>query len=681
MSLWVLLLATAWGQALVTVTPSAPVVRVGKSVQFAATVTGLAVKSVRWSVGLPVGGKGLPGTISESGLYTPPAVLPVPSTVLVTATSTAMNVANTRVIVSLQNPYPVVASTLPVWVPAGSSTLTVNGSGFVPAAQVFLDGIGVATTFVSATRLTAKVAATVPQLGQQLAVTVTNPAPGGTSSTGVVTVRVGPDTGLARVTTGAARRFLQQAAFGPDTVSMLRVQHLGFSEYLTEQFGTASSPFPDAATLDVSVAPVQARFYTNAVHGKDQVRQRMALALVEIFGGIPAGARSPAQLVPLLRVFQQGACGNFRQLLYNVTVNAAMGEAWDVRNNNKASADGATVPNENYARELLETFTVGPVLLNPDGSVKVNEDGEAVAAYSEKTVRDFAKVLTGWTYATRQGSIPARHNPANYDRALAPFEANHDTSEKVLLNGVKLRAGQTAQQDLSGALDIVFAHPNLAPFLAHRLIAQLVTDSPSRAYVARVASAFTKSGTGTGVRGDLKAVLRAVLLDQEARAGDAAGNWPIAGRETHGHWRAPNVMVPSILRGLEAQVNDTNRLADLVAAMGPGPSVPGDPAPPLWAGPEQAVGRFNGIYALLYDDLGAGVAIDLGPFVNVAGDGRRLAVLIDDIYFQGWMPAELQTELEAVAGGMAGTTLAEKKARAQAALYVALSSGLYNVQH
>jgi hypothetical protein len=200
-----------------------------------------------------------------------------------------MNVANTRVIVSLQNPYPVVASTLPVWVPAGSSTLTVNGSGFVPAAQVFLDGIGVATTFVSATRLTAKVAATVPQLGQQLAVTVTNPAPGGTSSTGVVTVRVGPDTGLARVTTGAARRFLQQAAFGPDTVSMLRVQHLGFSEYLTEQFGTASSPFPDAATLDVSVAPVQARFYTNAVHGKDQVRQRMALALMEIFGGASGG--------------------------------------------------------------------------------------------------------------------------------------------------------------------------------------------------------------------------------------------------------------------------------------------------------------------------------------------------------------------------------------------------------
>lgn len=681
MSLWVLLLATAWGQALVTVTPSAPVVRVGKSVSFAATVTGLTVKTVRWSVGLAAGGKGLPGTISEAGLYTPPAVLPVPSTVIVTATSTAMSVANAKVTVSLQNPYPVVASTLPVWVPAGSSTVAVNGSGFVFGAQVFLDGVGVTTTFVSATRLTAKVVTTVAQLGQQLAVTVTNPAPGGVVSTGVVTVRVGPDTGLARVTVGAARRFLQQAAFGPDTVSMLRVQHLGFVEYLTEQFATASSPYPDAAMLDVSVAPVQARTFTNAVHGKDQVRQRMALALMEIFGGVPAGAQSPAQLVPYLRVFQQGAFGNFRQLLYNVTVNAAMGEAMDVRNNDKASADGLTSPNENYARELLETFTVGQLLLNPDGSVKLGDDGEPVAAYSEKTVREFAKIFTGWTYATRQGVTPARHNSAYYDKAMAPFEANHDTSEKVLLNGAKIRSGQTAVQDLNAALDNVFSHPNLGPFLAQRLIMQLVTDSPSPAYVARVAAAFTKSGTGAGVRGDLKAVLRAVLLDQEARAGDVAGSWPIAGRETHGHWRAPNVMVPSILRGLDAQVNDTNRLADLAAGMGLMNVAPGAPVMPLWAGPEQAVGRFNGIYSLLYDDLGAGVAIDLGPYVNVAGDGRKLAVLIGDTYFQGWMPAELQTEIEAVAGGMAGTTLADKKARAQAALYVALSSGLYNVQH
>lgn len=676
-----LLLATAWGQALVTVTPSVPVVRVGKSVQFVAAVTGLTVKTVRWSVALPVGGKGLPGTISESGLYTPPPVLPVPNTVIVTATSTAMSVANTKVTVSLQNPYPVVASTLPVWVPAGSSTITVNGSGFVAGAQVFLDGVGVTTTFVSATRLTAKVVTTAGQSGQQLAVTVTNPPPGGAASTGVVTVRVGPDTGLARVTVGAARRFLQQAAFGPDTVSMLRVQHLGFTEYLTEQFAEAVSPYPDAAMLDASVAPVEARFYANAVHGRDQLRQRMALALMEIFGGIPAGAQSPAQRIPYLRVFQQGAFGNFRQLLYNVTVNAAMGEALDLRNNDKASADGATVPNENYARELLETFTIGPLLLNANGTVKLGDDGEPVAAYSEKTVREFAKVFTGWTYATRQGATPARHNPANYDRALAPFEANHDNTEKVLLDGAKVRAGQTAVQDLNAALDNVFSHPNLGPFLAQRLIMQLVTDSPSPAYVARVAAAFTKSGTGAGVRGDLKAVLRAVLLDQEARAGDAAGNWAIAGRETHGHWRAPNVMVPSILRGLAAQVNDTNRLAQLVAGMGPFAVTPGGAVPPLWAGPEQATGRLNGVYALLYDDLGPGVAIDLGSFVNIAGDERKLADLIGDAFFQGRMPADMAAEVTAAAGAMAGTTLAEKKARAQAALCVALTAGLYNVQH
>jgi uncharacterized protein (DUF1800 family) len=583
----------------------------------------------------------------------------------------------------------------------GAFSITVNGSGFVPGAQVINGGTPMDTLYVSPTRLTASGLSFPIEAGWKIPITVKNPEPGSAMSTDVVSVTVGTSSGPHVVSANVAAHFLDQAAFGPDMATLDHVETLGLEEYLNEQFAAPISPYPDPATTGFGINQVQARFFSNAVHGQDQLRQRVAFALGQIFVVSAIEENTPAQLVPYLQLLQKDAFANFRTIMKDVTLSPTMGEYLDMRNNDKADPTRDTRANENYARELMQLFTIGLSQLNLDGTLKLDSSGNAIPTYDQATIQNFAKVYTGWTYPTKPGAVTQKHNPAYYTGPMVPFESNHDTTSKTLLNGLVLPAGQTATQDLEAALDNIFNHPNVGPFIGKQLIQHLVGSNPSPAYVARVATVFNNNGSG--VRGDMRAVIRAILLDPEARQGD---NGPLASGPTDApsaHLREPVFMIASILRGLGAWVNDTNNLTAQAASLGqtlfapptvfnyfaPSYQIPPDlTAGAVLLGPEfqldspsNAIARFNLVNTIIYGSLGQGAVVDLTPFSNLGSNPPALVDAISQLFMAGQMPPKVQTALLGAITANTGTTAAVNKARAQAALYLALSSSYYNVEH
>ena len=494
---------------------------------------------------------------------------------------------------------------------------------------------------------------------------------------------------------------MDQAAFGPDFITLDHLETVGLESYLQEQFAAPISPYPDPATTGFGINQVQARFFTNAVHGQDQLRQRVAFALSQIMVVSAIEENTPTQLVPYLQILQKDAFANFRTLMKDVTLSPTMGEYLDMRNNDKADPTRDTRANENYARELMQLFTIGLSQLNLDGTLKLDANGNAIPTYDQTTIQNFAKVYTGWTYPTRPGAALQKHNPAYYSGPMVPFESNHDTTSKTLLNGLALPAGQTAEQDLEAALDNIFNHPNVGPFIGKQLIQHLVGSNPSPAYVARVASVFNDNGSG--VRGDMQAVIRAILLDPEARQGD---NGPFAAGPTDvpsAHLREPVFVVASILRALGAFVNDTNNLTAQASNLGqilftpptvfnyfaPGYHIPADLTPGMsLLGPEfqldspsNAVARFNMINTMIYGSLGNGASIDLAPFAALAPNPPDLVDAVSQVFMDGQMPPKVQTALLGAINAITGTGAAVNKARAQAAIYLTVSSSYYNVEH
>jgi uncharacterized protein (DUF1800 family) len=687
----------AYAQVAVTISPSPASVHVGTFLQFAAKVSGTSTTGVAWSITPATGA----GSISPGGRYTPPASLPHPNTVIVTATSTASPTTFASVTVTIQNPYPTVASVNPVNVPIGQFSIAVNGSGFVPGAQVINGGTPMATTFVSSTRLTASGTSFPVEKDWKIPIVVKNPDPGSATSTDVISVVVAPTSGPHILAANVAAHFLDQAAFGPDFATLDHVETVGLQGYLQEQFAAPISPYPDPATTGFGINQVQARFFTNAVHGQDQLRQRVAFALGQIMVVSAIEENTPTQLVPYLGILQKDAFANFRTLMGDVTLSPTMGEYLDMRNNDKANPARDTRANENYARELMQLFTIGLSELNLDGTLKLDASGNAIPTYDQTTIQNFAKVYTGWTYPTKPGAVLRTHNPPYFDGPMVPFESNHDTTSKTLLNGLVLPAGQSAEQDLEAALDNIFNHPNVGPFIGKQLIQHLVSSNPSPAYVARVASAFNDNGSG--VRGDLKAVISAILLDPEARQGD---NGPFAGGPADvpsAHLREPVFVVASILRGLGALVNDTNNLTAQAANLGqtlflpptvfnyfaPAYQIPPDITPGMsLLGPEfqldspsNAVARFNMVNTMIYGNLGSGAVIDLTPFSNLAAKPPDLVDAVSQVFMDGQMPPQVRTALLGAINAVSGTSAAANKARAQAAIYLTVSSSYYNVEH
>ena len=365
--------------------------------------------------------------------------------------------------------------------------------------------------------------------------------------------------GGGRPSAAEAARFLQQSTWGPTDVSIPHVQDVGFEQFLDEQFAAPESSYPtlplvpstpaeDCPTGSIcrrdnySLYPVQTRFYTNALYGEDQLRQRVAFALHQIFvvNGAAIGQGYPSRLTPYLQILSHDAFDKFDKLLYDITLNAAMGTYLSMANNTKAA------PNENYGREVLQLFTIGLNRLNPDGSAVLNSSGQNVPTYDQTVVTAFARVFTGWTFAAAQTS-----GITNYIDPMRLNASNHDTGAKTLLRGVTLPANQTAVNDLNDALQNIFQDPNVGPFIGKQLIQHLVTSNPSSAYVERITNVFNKDDDGE--RGDLKSVVRAILLDPEARGTPTSQS---------GHLIHPVLLITNLLRALEAKSADGTALSD-----------------------------------------------------------------------------------------------------------------------
>ncbi len=566
----------------------------------------------------------------------------------------------------------------------GGVRVAVDAPGAEPGAAIWLGGRPVATERLADGRLVGVgPAAAAP--GGLAVIQVRNPSGLG-SSLQVVEVEVPGAVLSAR----AAGRFLEQATWGPTAESVVELRVMGFEKWLEAQFAAPMSDYPEPTTdpNQQSMTPVQRRFFYNCFNGADQLRQRVAFALHQIWV-VSANKTGQAQMmIPYLRLLHQHAFGNYLTLMREMTLNPTMGRYLDMVNNVKPDPARGISANENYARELMQLFTIGTVKLNLDGTPMLNADGEPIPTYDQTAIEQLARVFTGWTYPPRPGQPSRATNPAYYFGRMVPWEPNHDTSAKTLLEGYRIPAGQSAEKDLEDALLHLFNHPNVGPFVARRLIGSLVTSNPSPAYVARVAAVFN-SGPG-GVRGDLKAVIKAILLDPEARQGDVEDTPP-----TFGHLREPVLYITSLLRGLNASVAEANNLAARAAAMGQNVFYPPTVfnyfnlmyQPPGLGGlfapefeilsPTNALARANFADMATFLRLGPSVTVDLVPFINLAMVHKWwVTEALNRIFYHGRMPETLRDQIL-----MALDAIADPALQVQTAAYLATSAMLYQVQN
>jgi len=491
-----------------------------------------------------------------------------------------------------------------------------------------------------------------------------------------------------------AARILDQGTWGATPSSIAALQQMTLWKWLDEQFALNTSDLPDQAILtstgisNQNLAPVQAAFFQNAVTGSDQLRQRVAFALSQIWIVSATSGVSPAYAYPpYWRIFRDNAFGNYRDLIKAVTLSPAMGRYLNMANNNKGNTANGTSANENYARELMQLFTLGLTQLNIDGTPVLDQNGVPIPTYTQAIVTSTAKVLTGWTYPTAPGATAKTNNPAYYFGQMFSVAAEHDVTAKTVVGNVTIPAGGTAETDLDALIDVLMKQPTLAPFVSQQLIQHLVTSNPSPGYIKRVSEVFNDNGRG--VSGDMQAVVKAILGDEEARAGDSA---TAAVNANFGHLREPILFMTNILRGLNATLTATSAMDSKTAEMGEdlfnAPSVFSYFSPTYQTehgllGPEfqiystQTVSdRADIVNSIIYGTLDSGTTVNLAPFVTLAGNTTPTALLnyIGSIFLHSAMSAELQ---QAAINAMNPATT--PTAKAQAALYVVLTSGEYQV--
>ncbi len=339
-------------------------------------------------------------------------------------------------------------------------------------------------------------------------------------------------TPAAVFTEGDAARLAKQASFGPTQALVAHIKGLGAAGWVDEQLAASGSSYADIAATEVrrdfctsgdticarahfSRTPVAMRFYANAIAGSDQLRQRVAFALGQMIVASEQEVNSTAGIAAFNQIFLVNAFGSFRDILQQVTLSGYMGDYLDMADSNKSG------PSENYARELLQLFSMGPDQLNMDGTPKLDSTGGRIPNYGPDDIRGIARALTGWTYARLGSAAISDGNARDYSKPMIQVANRYDTTQKSFL-GTTVAAGASQDASVAAVVDAAFNNPSTAPFVARHLIVHLVTANPSPAYVGRVAQVFADNGSG--VRGDLKAVVRAILLDAEARGAPTASS-------------------------------------------------------------------------------------------------------------------------------------------------------------
>lgn len=322
-----------------------------------------------------------------------------------------------------------------------------------------------------------------------------------------------------------AARFLAQASMGANRAAIARVQALGYAGWLEEQFslpGNGSrwdwlvSKGLNASTYRNTQAGFDSTAWRKLISSPDTLRQRVTLALSEIIvisvDGLIGGGWKAFAAAAYLDMLEANCFGNYRDLLYKVSTSPAMGEYLTFRGNTKYDVLSGAYPDENYAREIMQLFSIGLIKLNLDATPQM-VDGKPAETYGLDDITGLARIFTGWDFDLAGGKTD---NPDFMRRPMTQVAIKHETGASTFL-GKTVPAGLNGPDSLNAALDIIYAHANVAPFISRQLIQRLVTSNPSPAYVARVATVFNNDGSGS--KGNLKAVVKAILLDDEARIG------------------------------------------------------------------------------------------------------------------------------------------------------------------
>ncbi|MFN2530698.1 MAG: DUF1800 family protein [Pyrinomonadaceae bacterium] len=557
-----------------------------------------------------------------------------------------------------------------------------------------------------------------------------------------------PDSYTGPATDADAVRFLEQTTWGPTQADIAHVKSVGFIAYLNEQFNAPVTnltkgsnypdlPFPldDQATAcptsssdpnynqavcnrdNFSMYQVQRTFFSNALYGPDQLRQRVAFALHQILVVSAASeVNRPSWVTVYLQALDRNAFGNYRNLLQEITLTPAMGEFLDMRLSTRTS------PNENFAREVLQLFSIGTAMLNPDGSPQLDSQGMPLAAYGQTQVNEFTRVFTGWNFNT---VISA--GVTNWRDPMVPRGGTtHDVASKTLLNaGVVAACSGTnascAQSDLTAALDNIFNHSNVGPFISKQLIQHLVMSNPSGGYVQRVATVFNNDCAGlyplqgcTNARGNLKAVVQAILLDPEAR-GDLKTD------PNYGKLREPAQYINGFLRAFNVKSFDKTQNSDGVLGNRSSTDFTGTLDQPIFQpatvfsyyqpsyevpgtkilGPafgilstSTTLRRANDINSLAYSgiqpnttpvvsspDRPRGTSVDFSNLEALAANPSDIADALNSLLFHGTMSTQVRNSLITAMNAIndANTTTRNQK-RARVAVYLAATSSQYDIQ-
>lgn len=650
-------LAVTTVPVVVSVSPTSTSVQLGNTQSFTSAVGGTSNTAVTWSV--TSGG----GTISSTGVYTAPATMPASSSVTIRATSQASpsSGANASITLVAPPPPPVTVSVSPATASvqigqtqtfsatvANTSNTAVtwsiaSGSGSISQSGIYTAPATMPASSSVTVRATSQASSTATATAS---ITITPPPP--------------PTVNISHA------RFLEQTSFGPTTATLAEVAQKGFDQFLIDQFNAAETPIPTPANN--SMGDLRTWWLYNCTTAPDQLRQRVAYSLSQILVTSSNKLIYPNAMLPWMRLMSSDCFGNYRTLLRKLSVCPSMGMYLDLAGSAKASISGA--PNENYARELMQLFTIGLWQLNSDGSQVKDANGNPIPTYDQATVVEVARALTGWVYANNAF--------LDFTADMVANQSRHDTGPKSVL-GSTIPNGQTVAQDLDSVIDILMNHPNTAPFVCTRLIRSLVCSNPSPGYVQRVSQVFSTT------QGDLRAVVTAIIMDQEAR-----NDTPSA---TSGRLKEPVLNVCGFLRALNGRFAPDHGLAYIFDYMAQ--SVLSPPSVFNWFSPlyrlptdRTLFGPEYQIYSptdctlrgnLMFQMLNypaTDVVIDLTPFQPYGNDMNGLVEMANQTFLYGRMPAGMKTAII-----NAATPGYDAKTRIETAIYLTILSGQYAVQH
>jgi uncharacterized protein (DUF1800 family) len=520
-----------------------------------------------------------------------------------------------------------------------------------------------------------------------------------------------------------AARFLTQASFGASQESI---------DELMNTFGGDYAAWIDAQLAKGPSAPTFAvhgqsgnqelfnLFWRHAVYGDDQLRQRMAFALSQIFvtsaerAFFPEAWRSAAS-TSYYSMLTDNAFGNYRKTIEDVTRHPYMGLYLGTLKNRKESDDGTTIPDQNYARELMQLFAIGLHQLNADGTIKRDANNSPLPSYNNEDIAGLSRVFTGWNWDVNSFGGDCGLSEACNNRPMQGFQSFHSTLEKKFI-GKTIPAGTNITESLKQALDHIGAHPNVAPFISRRLIQQFVTSNPSREYVGRVSKVFTTSS------GNLGQVIKAVLLDAEARDQAYASR-----TEGFGKLREPVIRLTNWMRAFELvkpngdllgktadNFSFASKRSELCQYPMSSPSVfnfwrPGYVPNKTFAdkglvAPEMQVvhevcaanylqmmkaviggdkdnGSTNGILSFGLTSGATGAVVIRSSYRNeLALSSTALVTRMNELLAAGRMPQELQDKVKSAADSVAGDTDAARLKRAKIAAFLTMASPEYLVQ-